>query len=125
MDKRILFTSKAYSGCTHDFTIFKELFATLDLTAYRLHVDAGFTGIRHVITCANVWIPYKASKNNPLTPIQKAINSVYAKIRVAVENAIAKAKAFFVLRIENRMRIKSKLNDAFQICTSLANFKSA
>lgn len=101
LEKRILLISKAYSGRTHDFTIFKELFAALDLTAYRLHVDAGFAGSQNVSTCEKDWIPYKASKNHPLPLIQKAISSVYAKVRVAVENTIAKVKSFSVLRIEN------------------------
>lgn len=78
-----------------------------------------------MITCKQVWIPYKASKNHPLTKTQKAINYLFAHVRVAVENTIAKMKAFFILRIENRLRIKSKLEDAFQICAALANLKTA
>lgn len=82
-------------------------------------------GIKKVIRCQHVWIPFKASKNRPLTKLQKAINYLYSYVRVAVENTIAKAKAFFILRIENRMRIKSKLDDAFQLCAAVANFKTA
>jgi len=125
LDKRLIFVSKAYSGHTHDFTIFKDIFAALDVSAYRLHVDAGFVGIKNVVTCKHIWIPYKASKHKPLTNVQKAINHVFAHVRVAVENTIAKLKAFFILRIENRLRIKSKLEDAFQLCAALANFKTA
>ncbi len=124
LNKRILFVSKAYGGHTHDFIIFKDVFATLDLSAYRLHVDAEFVGIKKITTYKKVWIPYKASKNHPLTKIQKAIDYLFAHVRVAVENKIAKVKAFFILRIENWLRIKSKLEDAFQICTVLANSKT-
>lgn len=125
MSKQILFISKAYSGRTHDFTIFKDIFASLDLSAYRLHVDAGFVGIQKSAQCNQVWIPYKARKNQPLNKVQKAINYVFSYVRVAVENAIAKLKAFFIMRIENRMRIKQKLDDAVQICAALANFKTS
>ena len=67
---------------------------------------------------------FKARKNHPLTPLQKAINHVLAPWRVAVENGIAQLKAFFILRIENRMRKKEKLADAFTLCAELAYFKS-
>lgn len=88
-------------------------------------MDAGFVGIKKAVACKHVWIPFKASKNQPLTKVQKAINYVYAHGRIVIENAIAKAKAFFVLRIENRMRIKTKLEDAFQLCVAVANFKTS
>ncbi len=124
MDKRILFVSKAYSGHTHDFTIFKDIFGGLDLSAYRLHVDAGFVGIKKAVKFQAIWIPYKASKNKPLNKWQKAVNKVFAHVRIVVENVIAKMKSFFVLRIENRMRQKIKFADSFQLCAALANFKT-
>ncbi len=95
------------------------------MSAYRLHVDAGFTGIKKAVKHQCVWIPYKASKNHPLTKVQKIINTLLAHVRVVIENVIAKAKSFFILRIENRMRRKAKLTDAFRLCTALANFKTA
>jgi len=95
------------------------------LSAYRLHVDAGFVGIKKVVNYQDVWIPYKASKNHPLTKVQKLINTLLAHVRIVVENALAKMKSFFILRIENRMRQKVKLTDSFQLCAALANFKTA
>ncbi|MGI4736683.1 MAG: transposase family protein, partial [Janthinobacterium lividum] len=68
-------------------------------------------------------IPFKARKNHPLTACQKAINQCLAAVRVAVENSIAQLKAFFVLRIENRMRKREKLADAFSLCAELSCFK--
>lgn len=59
-----------------------------------------------------------------LTAEQKAENTVLARLRVVVENTIAKMKSFFVLRIENRMKKKSYLDDALDLCASLANFKT-
>jgi hypothetical protein len=46
-----------------------------------------------------------------------------ARVRVRVEHAIAKIKTFFILRIENRMKQKTKLDEALSICVGLANFK--
>ncbi|RYE20394.1 MAG: hypothetical protein EOP45_11130 [Sphingobacteriaceae bacterium] len=122
--RRILFISKAYSGHTHDFTIFKEIFAGFDFSAFRVHVDSGFVGLEKYVTPDFIFRPYKATKNNPLTDFQRAVNACLAHFRVRVEHAIAKAKAFFSLRIENRMRQKNKLDDAVAICIGLANFKS-
>jgi len=69
-------------------------------------------------------LPHKASKNKPLTAEQKNENTAQARIRIVVENAIAKIKSFFIFRIENRMKRKEKLDDAFEICASLVNFKA-
>ena len=121
--KRILFISAMYDGKTHDFTIFKAIFAGLDLSALKVHVDLGFIGIKKKVTFRDISIPHKASKHHPLTQEQKNENRTLAALRVVVENAIAKLKAFFILRIENRMKRKEKLAEAFDICTLLAKFK--
>ncbi|WP_414654711.1 transposase family protein [Hymenobacter sp.] len=46
---QLLWVSKAYSGRTHDFAIFEELFAHLSFKKYRIHVDTGFIGIKNFI----------------------------------------------------------------------------
>ncbi len=123
--KQLLFASALYPGRLHDFTLFKELLAKFDFSGLTIHVDLGFLGLRKVITHGRVFIPHKASKNAPLTSEQKVENKQMARLRVVVENAIAKIKSFFVLRVENRMKQKRKLDQAFEICIGLANFKSA
>lgn len=124
LNQRLMYCSRLYDGSVHDYTIFKDLFSTIELNKYRVHVDAGFTGIRNFIDCKYVFIPHKATRNRPLTQLQKAINAVLASQRVCIENSIARMKAYFVLRVENRMRDKAKLQDAMQLCLSLANFKN-
>ncbi len=108
----------------HDFTIFKEIFASLDFSAFKTFVDLGFLGIKKHVRGEAIYLPHKATKKRPLTAEQKAENTAQATIRVVVENAIAKIKSFFVCRVENRMKIKAKLDDAFEICASLANLKT-
>ncbi|WP_332874882.1 transposase family protein [Hymenobacter psoromatis] len=115
--------SKMYSGRTHDFTIYKEIFAEINLKKYRLHVDAGFVGIKKFSDCKFVFIPFKARKNQILSPFERTANQILAHLRVVVENVIAQLKAFFILRIENRMRKKEKLAEAFALCAELAYFK--
>lgn len=88
----------------------------------------GFLGIKKKVEFDELFIPHKGNKKQPLSEIQKDENCTYSRIRVGIENALAKIKAFraafrFVLRIENRMRIKRKLNDAIEICSLISNFK--
>ncbi len=113
-----------YEGHVHDFTIFKEIFAEFDFSLFRVHVDSGFSGLEKHVTPSFLFRPTKARKNHPLTPVQRICNNALASARVRVEHAIAKAKAFFSLRIENRLRQKTKLDDAMIICVGLANFKT-
>lgn len=122
--KRILFVSACYPGHVHDFTMFKDIFANLDFSAFQTYVDLGFLGIKKRVTGDAIFLPHKASKNKPLTEEQKAENTAQAKIRIVIENAIAKVKSFFIFRVENRMKLKEKLDSAFEICASLANLKN-
>ncbi|WP_236943322.1 transposase family protein [Hymenobacter sp. PAMC 26628] len=116
--------SKGYSGRQQDFAILKDMLAGICLKNYTLHVDLGFQGIKNLGISERIFIPFKASKNNPINAWQRAINRLLARERVAVENALAKMKSFFILRQENRMRKKVKLEEVFQLCAGLANFKS-
>lgn len=59
----------------------------------------------------------------PLSEQQKAENTALSRLRVVIENTIAKAKSFFVLRIDNRMKNKLRLDEAMELCVGLANFK--
>lgn len=113
-----------YEGHVHDFTIFKEIFTQFDFSLFRVHVDSGFSGLEKHATPLFIFRPAKASRNHPLTSLQRICNNVLASVRVRVEHAIAKAKAFFSLRIENRLRQKTKLDEAVAICVGLANFKT-
>jgi DDE superfamily endonuclease len=122
-NKRILFISAMYEGKTHDFSIFKEIFTDFDFSKLKVYVDLGFLGIKKKVKYDQLFIPHKGSKKQPLSEIQKDENCTYSRIRVGIENVFAKIKSFFVLRIENRMRIKRKLDEAIEICSLLSNFK--
>ena len=113
-----------YDGHVHDFTIFKEVLAEFTFSCFRVHVDSGFTGLEKYIVPQFIFKPIKARKNNPLTTRQRLCNTALASVRVCVEHAIAKAKAFFSLRIKNRLKQKSKLDETISICAGLANFKT-
>lgn len=122
--KQLCFVSKLYPGKEHDFTIFKDLFAGFDFSRLRIHVDLGFLGILKAVTTGQVNIPHKKPPKKALTAAQKAENILLARLRVVVENTIAKMKSYFVLRIENRMKKKMNLDDAVELCAALANLKT-
>ena len=122
--RRLLFVSKMDDGPAHDFTIFKEALAGFTFSCFRIQVDSGFTGLENYSLSRFIFKPVKASKNNPLTISQRLCNTALASVRVCVAHAIAKAKAFFSLRIEDRLKQKIKLDEAISICVGLANFKT-
>ena len=72
---------------------------------------------------AEINIPHKKPPKQELSEEKKAENTLLSRQRVVIENTFAKLKSFFVLRIENRMRNKQRLDEAFELCASLANFK--
>lgn len=76
------------------------------------------------MTAGKVNIPHKKPPKKQLTAARKAENTVLARVRVVVENTIAKMKSYFILRIENRMKKKIYLDDAVELCAALANFKT-
>ena len=90
---------------------------------FRIHVDLGFVGLQKSVWSNIVNIPHKKPPKKPLTPEQKAKNTGLSSLRVVIENALAKIKSFFVLRIENRMKNKQRLDEAIELCAGLANFK--
>jgi hypothetical protein len=59
-------------------------------------VDSGYQGINDYLP--NAIIPFKASKNNPLTDEQKAFNAKLAKYRVVIEHINREIKIFRICK---------------------------
>jgi uncharacterized protein (DUF2344 family) len=109
-------------GRVHDFNLFKQYFADKVFLGQRIWVDLGFQSIEKYIDGAEIMIPHKKKKGQDLSKEQKEENKIMARTRVLVENAIARIKRFFILRIENRMHKKYKLDMAAELCACLSNF---
>ena len=108
----------------HDFTLFKEALGRFDFSGFRVHVDLGFVGIEKAVKTDKVNIPHKKWPKRDLSAHDKTENIALSRLRVVIENTFAKLKSFFVLRIENRMRNKLRLDEAIELCAGLANFKT-
>jgi IS5 family transposase len=59
-------------------------------------LDSGYQGVHEYFP--NALIPYKASKNNPLTPEQKAWNTMISKLRVVIEHVNRQIKIFRICK---------------------------
>lgn len=90
-------------GPCHDKTLSTQQPLRLD---ERTHcgADLGYQGLQqlHVLT----WLPFKATKNQPLDNEQRAYNRALARIRIKVEHVIRSLKIFRILaeRYRNRRR---------------------
>lgn len=123
---RILYMGNLYPGSDVDMNVFKRELATFDYSQLKVWVDLGFIGINRLITCQEINIGYKASKNHPLTDAQKVINYELARIRVKIEHAIAGLKRYAILRYENRLKKPTQnplMDMATEACAALWNFK--
>ena len=58
--------------------------------------DSAYQGIN--IFLPNALIPFKASKNNPLTAEQKAINHLISRVRIVIEHINRELKIFRICK---------------------------
>jgi hypothetical protein len=83
-------------GTAHDFKMFKEsLESTLPKGIFAM-LDSGYQGINEYLP--NAFIPYKATKNEPLTDAQKACNTQLSSFRVKIEHIIRALKIFRICK---------------------------
>jgi IS5 family transposase len=83
-------------GRAHDFRMFKESLAGVLPEDIPVTADGGYRGIKEYLP--NAVIPFKSSKNNPLTEEQKAFNTALSKQRVAVEHINREIKIFRICK---------------------------
>ena len=83
-------------GATHDFTMFKDSLAGVLAKDISALLDSGYQGVNKYFI--NAIIPFKASKNNPLTEEQKAFNTIISKYRVSIEHINREIKIFRICK---------------------------
>ena len=122
--KVVKYISHCYAGKTHDFTLLKEEFPVEGgwFEKFKLKVDLGFQGIAAHYHCKKVSIPYKKSKNHPLTEEQKADNRSRASERIVVEHSIGGIKRYRCLSDRLRMHDFVLYDVLLGVCTGLWNF---
>jgi transposase len=100
-------------GAVHDFKIFKVTVRAI-IYGIILLADSGYQGL--LALHANSLIPYKKSKNHPLTEEQKWFNRELSKERVIIENINARIKTFKIMSERYRNRRKRHLLRMNLIC---------
>ena len=99
----ILFIVQAV-GSVHDFTLYKESVGCAVSPEVKIKTDSGYQGIADYH--ANSEVPFKKSKNRPLTLEEKAFNRRLARERIAIEHINREIKIFRIMsdRYRNRRR---------------------
>ena len=91
-------------GSVHDFTLYKDSTGSAINPDVKVKTDSGYQGI--AAYHANSEVPFKKSKNKPLTKEEKAFNRQLAKERIAIEHVNREIKIFKIMseRYRNRRR---------------------
>ena len=100
----------------HDFQLFKVTVRAL-VWGILLLADSGYQGL--LTLHKNSWIPYKKSKNHPLSAEQKRFNRALSKERIVIENINARIKTFKILSERYRNRRKRHLLRMNLLCAIL------
>ena len=125
LDKRVLYHGPLWNGNAADVTMFRKELSHINFSGKKVHLDLAFEGLANQLPGADIKLPHKKPKLQKLTDIQKEQNTEKSKVRVAVENALAGTKRYYILRIENRFKYQKKTCEAFDLCVGLWNFKSS
>ena len=123
--KRIKFLSEAYCGSAHDYAILKSELPPekrIWFDKHHLHVDLGFLGICKDYSAQQISIPFKKSKNKPLTEDHKKDNKKKCSVRVKVEHSIGGLKRYRFLSDRLRCRDIQLYNLVAGTCAGLWNF---
>ena len=123
--KHIKFLSEAYCGSAHDYAILKNELppeSRLWFDEHHLHVDLGFLGISKDYSAGQINIPFKKSKNKPLTEEHKINNKQKSAVRVTIEHSIGGLKRYRFLSDRLRCRDIQLYNLVAGVCAGLWNF---
>jgi hypothetical protein len=84
-------------------------------------VDKGYVGVKNYYPDVPVVIPFKASRNHPLTEEQKSYNRAVARCRIVVEHTMAQLNRFTVLRQVYRGQQRVRHGQVVRVVARLVN----
>lgn len=119
----ILDVSESVEGKRSDYKLLQESGILKWIQDLKLYLDLGYQGINSDFPEINAVIPRKKPRGKPQTRSNKIFNRKMSRIRVRVENAIAKLKKFRVLGEKFRHNLKD-YNATFRMTASLVNFRT-
>lgn len=108
-------------GRTHDFSLFKQSHIRI-LKDVLKYADSGYQGLQKLL--ANSKLPFKRSKNKPLTPEQKQYNRLLAKLRIKIEHVNRRCKIFRIVKETYRGKHKH-YGKTWTVVAALVNLRYA
>lgn len=121
----VLHVSQTVPGRGHDFKLFKaSILPKIIPKTSRLYLDSGYQGIRRDFPDLNSSLPVKRTRSHrELTRSEKIRNKKQRRIRVVVENTIAKLKKYNCLSSIYRHSLQN-YNPTFKFVATIVNFRT-
>jgi IS5 family transposase len=117
--KKTVLSVEQSAGSIHDFQLFKDTYRGID-PQIQLLADSGYQGISAFH--ANSRIPFKRSRDNPLTPEQKTYNRNLSRERIVIEHINRRIKRFKILSDRYRNKRKKHTLRVSLVC-AIHNFE--
>ena len=113
-------------GANHDLTLLRGSGVLESLgEGEAAMLDRGYVGVGNYYPDVPVVIPFRASKDHPLTEEQRAFNRVVAGHRIVVEHTIAQLNRFTVLRQVFRGQKRERHGEVVRVVGKLVNRRLA
>jgi hypothetical protein len=103
-DADLVLSADQAEGSVHDFQIYKDSVGCAVSPDVRAKTDSGYQGIASYH--ANSELPYKKSKNHPLSKEEKTVNRQLSRERVRIEPINRQIKIFKIMSERYRNRRK-------------------
>lgn len=109
-------------GANHDLTLLRGSGVLERLTESEgAMVDKGYIGVKNDYPGVPIVIPFKASRNHPLSAEQEAFNREVARHRIVVEHTMAQLNRFTVLRHVFRAQKRDGHTRVVRVVAKLVN----
>jgi len=109
-------------GANHDLTLLRGSGVLERLAEGEgAMVDKGYVGVKNYYPNVPIVIPFKASRNHPLSAEQEASNREVARHRIVVEHTMAQLNRFTVLRQVFRGQKRDRHSRVFRVVATLVN----
>ncbi len=115
----LILSVRCARGTTHDFKILKKSGLQINRNAL-IKTDKGFIGIKELYP--NSEVPYKASKNHPLSKEQKQANRQLAQERIIIEHRNRECKIFRICKERYRGKHKN-YEKTWKLVSAIVNLK--
>lgn len=120
----ILDVFSGVEGKRHDFMVIQDSQIDKQLPdLVGIEGDRAYQGLEKVLPGRTCYLPFKASRGNPLTELQRWINKIINGGRVVIEHSLSWIKKFRILKDIFRNKL-NKYPEVFEIIAGIVNLKT-